>query len=384
MFRDGKSAEAVQEYLRTLPPDVQAWMNAELKAKSSQRQMTKLLNSIVHRSAEAGSMSTQVGEEMAELVAHIKSMPGGNALLQQYAGIYYSDLLRSRLIDYLKHEEWFKWEGREARIESDVTDITHRLTEAQNDISKVREKMRTANAPTNKERAAMQGELAAAQTRHANLEAERAKLLKSREGGQSRLDEIEKQLAADEKPTPISDKRRAELEAQERTLEERLKPREEKPTGRKVAQADTPEAKVLVKKVEDARAELNMARGHLQDKSLSPRARAALEKTEARLRKEVGLATKALKEEREKVPQQAASGVFAAAEAARLKAVAAEVMPRLREVRAELAGRHGKLGEARREALQKEAAAIKEDMAGGGPGKLDRQVFRRGSGRSSD
>ena len=105
---EGTAEQRALAYLKSLPDDARPFVTSEIRLAKAQAGMRRALNTIVRRTIDLGSIPVHVGEDMQSLVDAVKLLPGGDRFLAEWAGEYYNDLLNSRLIDYLTHEDWFK------------------------------------------------------------------------------------------------------------------------------------------------------------------------------------------------------------------------------------------------------------------------------------
>jgi hypothetical protein len=101
--------EALEAYLHSdaLPEDARVWMNIALRNQEVRKRLNSLMFSLMQRTRDINSVSEEVGAQMMEIVAVVKGGEGGDAWLKQWAETYYDDLMQTRLIDYLVHEDWF-------------------------------------------------------------------------------------------------------------------------------------------------------------------------------------------------------------------------------------------------------------------------------------
>jgi hypothetical protein len=110
-----RGLEAANEFLRKLPPAQKAHTIVEVRRANAMHELTMAMNRIVRDTLNLDSIPTSVGKQMEEIVALFAESPAGRAWLNEWSERYFQDLYASRLIDYLKHEEWFNYVDAEAR-----------------------------------------------------------------------------------------------------------------------------------------------------------------------------------------------------------------------------------------------------------------------------
>lgn len=166
-FRKRTNDIEAMAFLRNLPDDVGPWVRLELRRLSAVRRLERELSRAVFRTMDVGSIPESVGKQLEELVALVDAVPGGKNILASFASRYHRYLFRSRLSDYVRHEEWFKFmEDRSARNVSDLHAAPRRILE---EISSVRSKL-----ARNIEKEATGSEREALEAKLARLEAELA------------------------------------------------------------------------------------------------------------------------------------------------------------------------------------------------------------------
>ena len=142
MMKKGEQEKA-RQFIHDLDPEIRARASVAIRKQQAQRGLIRQLNSVVHRTLDLKSIPTEVGKQMEELVEIVRSMEGGEAFLREWAEEYHQYLFRSRLIDYLKHEEWFKFQEVKGVVDPVFTE-PRRIVE---ELSAARSKLNDPEKP---------------------------------------------------------------------------------------------------------------------------------------------------------------------------------------------------------------------------------------------